>query len=78
MYGDRISTHRNTTNIILIKSTVTYLYEKKVLSSTRVATNTLQGRLYVYGIGAGRGGEAFFSENKKIKKEKQIKYNKSI
>ena len=63
-----ISTNRNTTNIILIKSTVTYLYEKKVLSSTRVATNTLQGRLYVYGIGAGQGGEALSERTQKSKK----------
>ena len=38
MFGDRISTHRNTRDINLIKSTVTYLYEKKALGSARDAT----------------------------------------
>ena len=43
------------TDIILINSTVTYLYETKDLGYTRDVTNTLQGRLCVYGMGAGRG-----------------------
>ena len=57
MLGDRISTHKKTRDIILSKLTVTYLYETKVLSTTRDATKILQGRFCVQGMGEGRGGE---------------------
>ena len=44
MVGDRIGTHKKTRDIILSKLTVTYLYETKVLGTTRNATKILQGR----------------------------------
>ena len=69
MYGDRISTHRNTTNIILIKSTVTYT--KKKSSAQHELQPILCKADYMY---MGKGG--INCENTKIRKEKQIKYNK--
>ena len=45
MYGNMISNHRNTTNIILIKSTVTYLYEN---SSTHELQPILCKADYMY------------------------------
>ena len=53
MVGDRISTHKKTRDIILNKLTVTYLYETKVLSTTRDATKMLQGRFCEQGMGEG-------------------------
>ena len=55
MFGDRISTQRNTRNINLIKSTVTYLYEKNILNTTRDFTKSWQGRFYVNGMGMEMG-----------------------
>ena len=71
MPGDRISTHKKTRDIILNKLTVTYLYETKILSTTRDATKMLQGRFCEQGMGEGRG-----DINRHIKKQKQKKYNK--
>ena len=69
MPGDRTSTHKKTRYIILNKLTVTYLYETKVLSTTRDATKMLQGRFCEQGMGEGRGGETLtdISRNKNKK-----------
>ena len=92
MYGDRISTQRNTRNVNLIQSTVTYLYEKKVLNTTRDFTKSWKGRLYVngmgMGMGTGRGGETLTEiteiteiskhKNKKIIVNKHLNIFKSL
>ena len=57
MFGDKITIQRNTRDIILIKSIVTYLYERKVLSIMRDSIKILQGRLCVSGGGEGGGRE---------------------
>ena len=86
MFGDRISTQRITRNINLIKSTVTYLYETKVLNTTRDFTQNWQGRLYVnrmgMGMGAGGGGETLTEITEiteiSIHKNKKIIVNKAF
>ena len=67
MPGDRTSTHKKTRYIILNKLTVTYLYETKVLSTTRDATKMLQGRFCEQGMGRGGEGRGDISRNKNKK-----------
>ena len=72
MFGDRISTQSN-----LLKSTVTYLYEIKVLNTTRDFTKSWKGGLYVNGIGMGMGtGRGGNRDNRNIKTQKQKDYSK--
>ena len=74
MFGDKITIQRNTRDIILIKSIVTYLYKRKVLSIMRESIKILQGRLCVSGGGEGREGETLTEKNKDIKRRTK-KYN---